>query len=136
MVYVTHEQAEAMALADRVAVMNAGRIEQVDTPQRLYREPGTEMVAGFVGTGVMVDAVILRSVGQRRVLADLLGQPAVLHAPADRAAEGAARVCLRVEDLAVTTDRELGAPCRVSAVTFRGRRPCWRSARKPARRCR
>ncbi|MFI7336528.1 ABC transporter ATP-binding protein [Streptomyces sp. NPDC050085] len=49
-VLVTHDQAEALALSDRVAVMNAGRIEQVGTPGELYESPGTAFVASFVGT--------------------------------------------------------------------------------------
>ncbi|MFP2906924.1 ABC transporter ATP-binding protein [Pyxidicoccus sp. 3LFB2] len=49
MVFVTHDQGEALALSDRIAVMNRGVIEQVDTPERLYREPATPFVAGFVG---------------------------------------------------------------------------------------
>ena len=47
--YVTHDQAEAMAIADRVAVMNQGRIEQLDQPPRLYDAPATRFSAGFVG---------------------------------------------------------------------------------------
>jgi putative spermidine/putrescine transport system ATP-binding protein len=47
--YVTHDQAEAMAIADRVAVMNKGRIEQLDMPPRLYDAPATRFSAGFVG---------------------------------------------------------------------------------------
>ena len=49
-VLVTHDQGEAMAIADRVAVMNAGRMEQIATPRELYRRPATAFVAGFVGT--------------------------------------------------------------------------------------
>src|SRR3954449_9232281 len=48
-IYVTHDQEEALALSDRVAVMNAGRIEQVDTPGTIYDRPATEFVAGFIG---------------------------------------------------------------------------------------
>ncbi|MBV8211379.1 MAG: ABC transporter ATP-binding protein [Burkholderiaceae bacterium] len=48
-IYVTHDQAEAMATSDRVAVMNQGRIEQVDDPHTLYTKPRTRFVAGFVG---------------------------------------------------------------------------------------
>ncbi|MEP7100180.1 MAG: ABC transporter ATP-binding protein [Burkholderiales bacterium] len=48
-VYITHDQSEALVLSDQVAVMNAGRFEQVGTPQQLYYEPGTPFVAGFVG---------------------------------------------------------------------------------------
>ena len=48
-VYVTHDQAEAMVTSDRIAVMNAGRIEQVDEPRALYARPRTRFVAGFIG---------------------------------------------------------------------------------------
>jgi len=56
MVYVTHNQEEALALADRVVVLHEGRIEQVDTPIHLCREPQTEMVARFVGAGNLLPA--------------------------------------------------------------------------------
>jgi len=49
-VFVTHDQAEAMALGDRVAVMRQGRVEQIGTPEAIYRAPATRFVAGFVGT--------------------------------------------------------------------------------------
>lgn len=48
-IYVTHDQEEAMTLSDRVAVMNEGRIQQVDTPSTVYAEPTNRFVAGFVG---------------------------------------------------------------------------------------
>ena len=49
MVYVTHDQAEAMVTSDRIAVMNKGKIEQIDAPFELYRRPKTKFVAGFIG---------------------------------------------------------------------------------------
>jgi multiple sugar transport system ATP-binding protein len=49
-IYVTHDQVEAMTMGDRVAVMNAGRLQQVDTPQVLYDQPINEFVAGFIGS--------------------------------------------------------------------------------------
>ena len=53
MIYVTHDQTEAMTLADRIVVLNAGRIEQVGTPLDLYRAPVNEFVAGFIGGQTM-----------------------------------------------------------------------------------
>src|SRR5436309_1650034 len=52
-VYVTHDQVEAMTLADRVVVMNHGRIEQVGSPNELYHSPRTQFVAGFIGSPAM-----------------------------------------------------------------------------------
>src|SRR5213593_240042 len=52
-VYVTHDQVEAMTLADRVVVMNHGRIEQIGTPNELYHKPATKFVASFIGSPAM-----------------------------------------------------------------------------------
>jgi hypothetical protein len=59
MIYVTHDQVEAMTLADRIVVMNAGRIEQVGAPLELYERPVNRFVAGFIGSPRMnfLDAV-------------------------------------------------------------------------------
>ena len=53
MIYVTHDQVEAMTLADRIVVLNAGRIEQVGTPLELYHRPANLFVAGFIGSPQM-----------------------------------------------------------------------------------
>jgi len=50
MIYVTHDQVEAMTLADRIVVMNAGRIEQIGTPRELYQTPANTFVATFIGS--------------------------------------------------------------------------------------
>ena len=52
-VYVTHDQVEAMTLADRVVVMNAGKIDQIGTPNQVYHTPKTQFVAGFIGSPTM-----------------------------------------------------------------------------------
>lgn len=52
-VYVTHDQVEAMSLADRIAVMNEGRIDQYDNPDEIYRNPSTEYVGSFIGNPPM-----------------------------------------------------------------------------------
>jgi len=53
MIYVTHDQVEAMTLGDRIVVMNAGRVQQVDTPLALYDQPANRFVAGFIGSPAM-----------------------------------------------------------------------------------
>ncbi|ATZ93346.1 MULTISPECIES: ABC transporter ATP-binding protein [Dickeya] len=53
MIYVTHDQVEAMTLADRIVVLHEGRIAQVGTPEELYHQPATTFVAGFIGTPEM-----------------------------------------------------------------------------------
>ncbi len=54
-VFVTHDQEEAMAMADRIAVMNEGRLEQVGTPEEIYRRPATRFVADFIGESNFVE---------------------------------------------------------------------------------
>lgn len=57
-VFVTHDQEEALAISDRVAVMNGGRIEQLGTPEELYRQPATPFVANFVGLSNRLHGVV------------------------------------------------------------------------------
>src|SRR5256885_16924266 len=72
MIYITHDQAEAMALADRVAVMDKGRLLQVATPSQLYREPADEIVARFIGEGMVIPAAVL-AVNGGTCTVDVLG---------------------------------------------------------------
>ncbi len=53
-VYVTHDQEEALTMSDRIAVMNAGRVEQIGTPRAIYDEPATVFVAGFIGVANLI----------------------------------------------------------------------------------
>ncbi|MFC4535858.1 ABC transporter ATP-binding protein [Sphaerisporangium dianthi] len=57
-VVVTHDQEEAMSLADRIAVMQAGRVQQVDAPVRLYERPATPFVAGFIGANNLFEGTV------------------------------------------------------------------------------
>jgi multiple sugar transport system ATP-binding protein len=68
-IYVTHDQVEAMTMGDRVAVMNAGHLQQVDTPQVLYDKPVNEFVAGFIGSPSinLVESELARSNGHLEV---------------------------------------------------------------------
>ena len=62
-VYVTHDQGEALTMSDRIAVMNAGVIEQLGSPREIYERPGTRFVAGFIGTSNIVDGHVERADG-------------------------------------------------------------------------
>ncbi len=69
MIYVTHDQVEAMTLADRIVVLNGGRIEQVGAPMELYNSPANAFVAGFIGSPRMnfIDAARLGYAGAKTV---------------------------------------------------------------------
>jgi putative spermidine/putrescine transport system ATP-binding protein len=69
-IFVTHDQDEALGMADRVAVFNQGRIEQIDTPEAIYDQPATTFVAGFVGAANIVEAEAARRLtGENRAFA-------------------------------------------------------------------
>ena len=67
-VYVTHDQEEALALSDRIAVMNGGRIEQLGTPEELYDRPRTRFVADFIGTTNLLAGKVASVAGDDMVL--------------------------------------------------------------------
>jgi multiple sugar transport system ATP-binding protein/alpha-glucoside transport system ATP-binding protein len=97
MIYVTHDQAEAMTLADRIVVLNEGRIEQVGTPLELYHNPANTFVAGFIASQRM---------NFLPVRAEKAGEETQLHLPGGRilhtsfpGAERAATLGVRPEDL-------------------------------------
>jgi len=69
-VYVTHDQEEALALSDRIAVMQGGRVEQLGTPEELYDRPRNRFVAGFIGTTNILDGEVV-SVGEQGAIVRL-----------------------------------------------------------------
>ncbi|GIU98674.1 MAG: polyamine-transporting ATPase [Actinomycetota bacterium] len=82
-IYVTHDQEEAMTMSDRLAVMRAGRIEQIGPPEEVYENPQTEFVASFLGASNLLEGELKESAnGVATVLAT---GGTVIHLPADRA---------------------------------------------------
>ncbi|HWP39507.1 MAG TPA: ABC transporter ATP-binding protein, partial [Tepidisphaeraceae bacterium] len=73
-IYVTHDQKEALSIADRMAILNAGRIEQVGRPQELYLRPRNRFVAGFMGETNFVEGTVLHSDDGRATVQTALGQ--------------------------------------------------------------
>ena len=80
-IYVTHDQVEAMSISDRIVVMNAGAVEQADTPHAIYARPATRFVADFVGKANFVEATVspggaVEVAGRRLELPAVAGRPA------------------------------------------------------------
>ncbi|GAA1622608.1 ABC transporter ATP-binding protein [Actinoplanes couchii] len=80
-VYVTHDQGEALTMSDRIAVMNAGLIEQLGTPREIYERPATRFVAGFIGTSNIVDGTVDRVEQGLAVIAKGTGEQVVVRVP-------------------------------------------------------
>ncbi|MGQ4878942.1 ABC transporter ATP-binding protein [Billgrantia sp. LNSP4103-1] len=90
-IYITHDQGEALTMSDRVAVMSAGRIQQVADPMTLYREPATGFVAAFVGENNRLQARVIDRDGERvRLDGGALGELAGRAGPGARLANGEA----------------------------------------------
>jgi len=83
MVYVTHDQVEAMTMADRIVVMNQGRVQQIATPRELYARPANRFVAGFIGSPPMnfLKGTLVNSGGQWRFLESAETAPITLVLP-------------------------------------------------------
>ncbi|MCC7450114.1 MAG: ABC transporter ATP-binding protein, partial [Anaerolineae bacterium] len=91
-IFVTHDQEEALSLADRIAVMNSGRVEQLDKPGVIYSSPQTLFVADFIGTMNLIPAT------QQGSKLQVGGQ--TLDAPAGTNGSGSVTIAIRPEDMA------------------------------------
>ncbi|ASP34837.1 ABC transporter ATP-binding protein [Labrenzia sp. VG12] len=114
-IYVTHDQAEALAMSDRVFVMNGGVIEQADTPETLYGAPKTSFVADFIGSANVLEACVTGRDGNGAVeLATSLGP--LVTKKADLPEGRKVKICWRPEH----ADLEAGGANRLTArVTHR-----------------
>src|SRR5260370_26945770 len=106
-VFVTHVQGEARALADRIAVVKQGRLEQVGTPIEVYERPSTRFVGDFLGRTVILKGSLSREAG--RSWGDVQGQGTILTPPDGRFGDGAPlRVLSRPEDITLLPMGEIG----------------------------
>ena len=120
--YVTHDQEEALRLSDRIAVFSQGEIDQVGTGPELYAKPATRFVAGFIGDSNFLDAEILSMNGDRTRLR-LPGGEIVDGVPlhGTRGTEGKAALLLRPERLSLSrAARDAGLAVTVDDITFLG----------------
>jgi iron(III) transport system ATP-binding protein len=104
-IYVTHDQVEAMTMADRIVVMNAGRIEQIGTPEEVYERPHSKFVAKFIGAGNVVE---VRHVEGDRV--EVAGRPLqVGHGDFAGAGRDMA-IVVKTHDIELVPEGQSGAP--------------------------
>lgn len=109
-VYVTHDQAEAMGMSDRIAILNFGKIQQVAVPEEIYERPANRFVADFIGRNNVLSAVVTHLVNSEVTVRFANGSELTLdsgrRAPAVRLESGApVGVCLRAESLRLTADK-------------------------------
>ena len=118
-VYVTHDQEEALSLADRVVVLRAGHVQEIGTPEEVYLQPVNRYVADFMGYRNMLELDVERVDGDDAVLAGpglrLLGR--TRHAPRN----GRAVAAIRPEDFVVGEEGDSTVEVTVDVVEYRGR---------------
>ena len=113
-VYVTHDQDEALAVSDRLAVMHDGVIQQIDTPKRVYQRPANEFVAGFIGltnflSADAADGTLDFGCGYRTAVPGLR-----------KGAKRSVTVAARPEEILIRSPEEPGIPAEVRSSVFLG----------------
>jgi len=116
-IYVTHDQLEAMTLADRVVVMRAGKIEQVGSPEEVYKRPRTRFSADFVGIPNLLEATVRSIAGPELVVDTVVGALAARSWRSDWAAGARCTVAVRPTLLSVQAEGRSG---RVVRSVFQG----------------
>ena len=116
-IYVTHDQAEAMSMSDRIIVMNKGVIEQVGTPKEIYATPASQFVADFIGTANMISSNVL-SCGNGEAEIETLGTKFRVKTSLSLQPGDAVKLIVRPE--AVSLSRDSGIPAEIASSVFMG----------------
>ncbi|MBN9063519.1 MAG: spermidine/putrescine ABC transporter ATP-binding protein [Rhizobiales bacterium 65-9] len=121
MIYITHDQAEAMALADRIAVMDNGRLLQLASPSQLYREPADATVARFIGQGMVLPVERVARDGEGRARGQVFGAAITARCGRENAPAASAQICVRPRDIAIAAGDD-GFAATVSHLVYQGGR--------------
>jgi ABC-type Fe3+/spermidine/putrescine transport system ATPase subunit len=113
-IYVTHDQEEAFAIADRVVLMQAGKVEQIGTPQDMYRHPASLFVAKFLGMTNFLDGEVKQVDGEPVI------QTGIGNIPLDGYQEGKVTVLLRPDLMRLDSKAAYQIHGRVEEISFRG----------------
>ncbi|QKD78896.1 MULTISPECIES: ABC transporter ATP-binding protein [Actinomyces] len=119
-IYVTHDQAEAMTMSDRIVVMNAGRIEQVATPEEIYRRPASTFVADFIGRANFL-AATARDVAAGRCSVRVLGATIQAACHEDVSSGGGVTVIVRPESVRLSPCGTAGGAAGSELIGAHGR---------------
>ncbi|PGY09095.1 ABC transporter ATP-binding protein [Bacillus sp. AFS031507] len=117
-IFVTHDQEEALAISDRIAVMYEGRIEQVDTPVAIYNHPQTDFVSRFIGEVNQIQGQVLEALSDNQCLVSLDGYKQVLlvHQPKDSVID----FYIRPEKIQISIENSDGLQVSVERKMFLG----------------
>ncbi|MCR4676689.1 MAG: ABC transporter ATP-binding protein [Sphaerochaetaceae bacterium] len=116
-VYVTHDQSEAMAISDKIIIMNKGVVAQMGTPQEIYYHPNSEFVADFIGEANFLKGKMTAVDGKNAII-EVDGVPVTVSHDKNMKVGGEYTVVLRPE--AASLSAEKGVPCTVELSRFMG----------------
>jgi spermidine/putrescine transport system ATP-binding protein len=124
-IYVTHDQEEALTMSDRIAVMNAGRIEQLGRAEEIYERPATEFVAGFIGVSNVIEGVV-ESTNDGDLVINVAD--AQIHASGHGIEAGQrARLLVRPEKINISSHAsERALPGTIESAVYLGESTQWR----------
>lgn len=109
MIYVTHDQEEALSMADRIVIMNEGEIKQIGSPREIYKNPGSRFVAEFVGTSNFI-------VGKRKGKSVRFGDREIQVAGCDAIIGETVHLAIRPEKIQCITSKQPPPSCPISNI--------------------
>jgi len=124
-IYVTHDQEEALTMSDRIAVINEGHVEQIDSPEAIYHAPASVFVAGFIGQANLMPGAVTRDDGTNAAVSLAGGRTATVPSGASAfAANAPVTLMVRPERMQVKMDEpssgEIAVPAAVTDLVFQG----------------
>ena len=126
-IFVTHDQEEALVMSDRIAVMNAGRIEQFDSPEAIYARPATEFALNFVGLSSQWPGTVERCEGEQMLISTACGAVLASRGTSEFRVGDSVLVGVRPERIALTGVNQSGIPAtfnrmsaKIGPMVFRG----------------
>jgi spermidine/putrescine transport system ATP-binding protein len=124
-IYVTHDQEEALTMSDRIAVMNAGHIEQLGRAEEIYERPATEFVAGFIGVSNIIEGTV-ESVSEGHSIIDIGGSRIYATAAGLTPGQGV-RLLVRPEKIRISAETSKQAlAARIESAVYLGESTQWR----------
>jgi spermidine/putrescine transport system ATP-binding protein len=121
-IFVTHDQAEAITLANRIAVMNGGRVLQVGSPEEIYNSPQTRFVAQFIGQSNLLEGRVVEALPERGLVIECSGVKLRCHSSVPLSVGSPATLSLRYERVALANGAAdaVMIPSTVTERTFLG----------------
>ena len=120
-IYVTHDQEEALLMSDRIAVMSAGHVEQIDTPHRIYAEPQTLFVASFIGENNILPGTVAGTDGGDGFLIELPGGGRIAGAGLENRSMGSpCQVSVRPQDIGIVRAEGAALQGTLADIQFLG----------------